>query len=86
MLQSQGKDVTKFLSIHLKYIAADAEKCKHEAKLVLDSFQKVSAILNDLTEAIIILKSYKSKGKTTSNKALDIETHGLKIRGGGVIH
>jgi hypothetical protein len=64
VLQSQGKDVTKFLSIHLKYIAADAEKCKHEAKLVLDSFEKVSAILNDLSEAIIILKKCKSKGKT----------------------
>jgi len=81
VLQSQGKDVTKFLSIHLKYIAADAEKCKHEAKLVLDSFEKVSAILNDLSEAVIILKSYKSKGKTP-NKALGIWVEKL----GGRVH
>ncbi len=67
MVQGQGEDITNFLPIHLEALSSDAKKCKEEAKMVLESFEKVSSILDDLTDAIILNKG-KSEG--TSMKAL----------------
>jgi hypothetical protein len=68
MVQGQGEDIAMFLPIHLKFIQSDAQKCKTEAKLVLDSFDNVSAILNDLTEAIIL---QKGKSENKAKEALE---------------
>jgi hypothetical protein len=68
MVRGQGDDITNFLPIHLEQIQSGAAKCKEEAKLVLNSFEEVSSILDDLTNAII-LKKGKSEGN--AKKALE---------------
>ena len=66
MFRGQADDIANFLPIHLECIQSDAEKCKKEAELVLNSFKKVSSDLNDLIDAIT-LKKGKSEG--TINEA-----------------
>ncbi len=64
-------EVADFLPVHLKYLRADADKCKLEATLVLDSFQEVSSILDDLIVAMTLAKGKKEGSVENALKKIE---------------